>query len=513
MKNFHDARILFFTSLILTVFSVTTAYAEQTTFSDVIDETMYKSSIEWMQKNEIINGYPDDTFKPDKCINRAEFLKMLFKIRQVNADGSKAELFSDTPAGEWYAKYIRAARERRIIQGYKDGRFRPDQCVNRVEAIKMALEEFSFNDFAEYQPIELAPDIEMPETPPTEWSIKFNGKAKNSVSLNNYSPGDWYHKYAIYALDSNLIGLENGKDFDPTKGMSRKEVAEMLYRMKTMADNYTDFYKETDRPDTMVFTKAEVNFEINGISLTSSNDPKTGDTLEFDVYLERPDLQLKENIEYDDPMPLTVDLPLQLQPKLMYLSTVDDKDQDTGAMCDRPRFPHRCTLITIDDELKKSEHTVLLKITFEDDSYVAKEITVPHPKALAKPEIAGPIKTPNQNSKFDVEFKDIGADEYDVSVDLCKEYGNEGINPCLDGTIYHLTRNKDSNTFTVSYGGDKSATVNVQNGFINVRSDFLLIFEESMSYNIIATSKGKTDTGITTTIKNSDSKFYPKESL
>lgn len=508
MKNFSKLLAISTISFLsLTILQIGFA----SSFSDVNDDTQYKTSIEWMQKNEIINGYPDGTFKPDKCVNRAEFLKMLFKIRQVDVDGSKAELFSDTPAEAWYAQYIRAARERKTIQGYKDGLFRPDQCVSRVEAIKMALEEFSFTDFAEYQPIELAPDIEIPKTPPTSWSVGFASKAKNSVSLNNYSPSGWYHKYAIYTLDSNLIGLENGKDFDPTKGMPRKEVAEMLYRTKTMADNYTDFYKETDRPDTMIFGKAEVNFEISQILLTSSNDPKIGDTLEFDVYLERPDLQLKENIKYDDPMPLTVDLPLPLQPKLMYISALDDKDQTTGTMCDRPRFPHRCQLIVIDDELKKSEHTVLVKLTFEDDTYVAKEITVLHPKALGKPEIMGPQKTPEQSSKFDVEFKDIGADEYDVSVDLCKEYNDDGINPCLDGTIYHLTRNKDSNTFTVTYGGDKSATVNVQNSFINIRSDFPLVFEESMSYNIIATSKGKTSTGIATLLTNSDSKFYPME--
>lgn len=499
MKNFYNARIIFFTSLILTIFSVTTAHAEQTIFSDITDETQYKSSIEWMQKNEIINGYPDGTFKPDKCVNRAEFLKMLFKIRQIDTDGSKAELFSDTPAEEWYAPFVRAARERKTIQGYADGRFRPDQCVSRAEAVKMAILEFN-ND-------KIPPDLDSPAL----------------TDAKDNTEDKWYYKHIDYALQAEIVGLKHATTIDqdkdlgmikfyPEEAMSRKEVAEMLYRMKTMSDNYAEYYKETDKPDTMVFGKAEVNFEINEILLTSSNDPKVGDTLEFDIYLERPDLDLKENIKYDDPMPLTVDLPLPLQPKLMYLSTIDDKDKDTGAMCDRPRFPHRCQLIVVGEELKKSEHTVLIKLTFEDDTYVAKEITVPHPKALARPEIAGPDKTPEQNSKFDVEFKDIGADEYDVSVDLCKEYGNDGINPCLDGTIYHLTRNKDSNTFTISYGGDKSATVKVQNGFINVKSDFPLVFEESMSYNIIATSKGKTGSGIATLITNSDSKYYPVES-
>lgn len=499
MKNFHSLRVLCFTLATLTIFSITTAYAEQKTFPDVTDETQYKSSIEWMQKNEIINGYPDGTFAPDKCVNRAEFLKMLFKILQVDVNGATAELFTDTPAEEWYAPYVRAAREHNTIQGYKDGRFRPNQCVTRAEAIKMAVFEYNNN--------------------------KIPQKPNNPMltSAKDVTENKWYYKHITYALQANLAGLSHttivDQDGDPNviifypeKEMSRKEIAEMLYRMKTMADNYVDSYREEHKPDTLIFGKAEVNFEINQILLTSSNDPKIGDTLEFDIYLERPDLQLKENIEYDIEMPLTVDLPIPLQPKLMYVSTIDDKDQTTGAMCDRPRFPHRCSWTFIGDELTKSEHTVLIKLTFEDDTYVAKEITIPHPKALDKPEIVGLAKTPDQNSKFDVEFKDVGANEYDISVELCKPYGNDGINPCLDGTMYHLTRDKDSNTFTVSYGGDTTAQVNVQNGLIKVKSDFLLIFEESMSYYVIATLKGKTGADITTLVTNSDSKFYPVES-
>ncbi|MEK7085904.1 MAG: hypothetical protein AAB953_02725 [Patescibacteria group bacterium] len=261
-------------------------------------------------------------------------------------------------------------------------------------------------------------------------------------------------------------------------------------------------------PDKIILTSVEVNFELDEILLTSSHDAETGDTFEFDIYLERPDLGIKQNITYEDEMPLTVDLPVGLQPKLMYLSEIDDTDPETGSMCDRPRFPHRCSVTLKGDDLNKSEHEYLIKITFEDDTYVAKKITVPHPKALTKPEIMGPPKTPAQNSKFDIEFKDVGADTYDVNVSLCKPYNNDGINPCLDGTEYNISRVKDTDNFIITYEGDKSATVNAQNGFINVRSDFPLVFTESMSYNITATSTGKTSANVKTLVKSSDAKFY-----
>ena len=47
-------------------------------FSDVNEGTDYISSITWMSENGVIQGYPDGTFKPDQCVNRAEFLKMMY---------------------------------------------------------------------------------------------------------------------------------------------------------------------------------------------------------------------------------------------------------------------------------------------------------------------------------------------------------------------------------------------------------------------------------------------------
>ncbi len=79
-------------------------------------------------------------------------------------------------------------------------------------------------------------------------------------------------------------------------------------------------------------------------------------------------------------MPLTSDLPLALQPKLMYLSDVNDTDPQSGSMCDRPRFPHRCSETLSTADIKLSSKDYLLKITFGDDSYVAKKISVKIPQ-------------------------------------------------------------------------------------------------------------------------------------
>lgn len=48
-----------------------------------------------------------------------------------------AEDFSDVPKGHYAYEAIGYLRERKILLGYADGTFRPDQRVNRAEALKI----------------------------------------------------------------------------------------------------------------------------------------------------------------------------------------------------------------------------------------------------------------------------------------------------------------------------------------------------------------------------------------
>jgi len=52
--------------------------------------------------------------------------------------------FPDTPASEWYTPYICYAQEKEIIDGYPDGTFRPGQSMNKVEALKVILNTFDW---------------------------------------------------------------------------------------------------------------------------------------------------------------------------------------------------------------------------------------------------------------------------------------------------------------------------------------------------------------------------------
>jgi hypothetical protein len=84
------------------------------------------------------NGNSTGNFGPDDLINRAEFTKILMEMDYVG-DPSQitgSDCFPDVK-DEWFAKYVCKAKTEEIIDGYPDGTFKPDRNVSFVEAAKI----------------------------------------------------------------------------------------------------------------------------------------------------------------------------------------------------------------------------------------------------------------------------------------------------------------------------------------------------------------------------------------
>src|SRR3990167_2578815 len=101
----------------------------------------YKESVTFLRSRDVIQGYHDGNFHPKAAINRAEFLKIVFKARG-GQEPVQGNCFSDVPADAWYAPFVCAAERRQIVNGYPDGTFRPEQEVNIAEALKMLLKTY-----------------------------------------------------------------------------------------------------------------------------------------------------------------------------------------------------------------------------------------------------------------------------------------------------------------------------------------------------------------------------------
>ncbi|MFC1656035.1 S-layer homology domain-containing protein [Patescibacteria group bacterium] len=206
-------------------------------FNDVNSNTDYETAISWMADNGVIQGYPDGTFGPDVCVNRVEMLKMLYLATETNvndlaAGAGWADYFSDVDTDQWYWPYLRFALQQGTVEGYPDQTFKPNQCVNRVEAIKMATLEYNGGNLPVAQ--------DQPNMP-------YDALADQ-----------WYYGYLEYVMYANTLGqnhtevTETGYNFFPGDSMTRKEVAEMLYRMKAIQDSNVSVYADGMAPAAIV---------------------------------------------------------------------------------------------------------------------------------------------------------------------------------------------------------------------------------------------------------------------
>jgi len=210
-------------------------------FTDVNGYTSYNKSIEWMKNNKIVSGYPDGSFGVDKCVNRGEFLKIMYKVENIDVETKivNEPPFKDVPTSAWYAPYVQLTKEKGRVNGYPDGTFQPEKCITRAEAAKIASLEFN--------------DGKLPQGEPSDFY------SFNSASYYGDIPADsWYYQYMDYALKANTLGTDHSFEnydyekhsnrFVPNDPMTRKEAAEMFFRFRSMKDNSKQAYDYSDEP-------------------------------------------------------------------------------------------------------------------------------------------------------------------------------------------------------------------------------------------------------------------------
>ncbi len=182
-------------------------------FSDLDEANPSFPAVSYLFKKGTVSGYPDGSFQPEKTVSRVELLKLAYSGFDQEVRQGLQVNFSDTQNGTWYSDFLGTAYEQGVVQGYNDGSFKPEQGVNRVEALKMAL---SLADVS-IDPV---------------------------VSENPYKDVDssaWFAPYVAFAKAKNLLPVD-GKNFEPDQEMSRQEVAELIYRLNVVLQNDGESY-------------------------------------------------------------------------------------------------------------------------------------------------------------------------------------------------------------------------------------------------------------------------------
>ena len=114
-----------------------------------------KDEINTYVKREIIYGYPDGTFRPNKEITRREFVTMLSRLYDWYPpyDSSNVKKFKDYKEFGYAEKAISYATYYGIVNGYSDNTFRPHDPITykEVETIMARIlnnKKFNWNYYA-----------------------------------------------------------------------------------------------------------------------------------------------------------------------------------------------------------------------------------------------------------------------------------------------------------------------------------------------------------------------------
>lgn len=199
----HMKKFVGFLLAIFVLFTLS-GVTQASVFSDVPDSHAHYTAIEFLRSRGIINGYEDGTFKPDRSVSRAEFLKivLLSSGNPILTGDLDRSGFTDVSLSAWYAGYVNRALALGVASGYPDGLFRPDRTVSRIEAVKMILRSNRI----------------------TEASLS------SEASFSDIDAGSWAVPYARFAQAAHLFDVIPGNLMRPNEAMTRAQVAEMVYR-------------------------------------------------------------------------------------------------------------------------------------------------------------------------------------------------------------------------------------------------------------------------------------------
>lgn len=109
-----------------------------------------EKTIEVFIKMQLIKGYEDGTVRPNSPITRAEFATILNRAFNIQS-GSVASVVLKDIGDSWAKEAIENLVAAGVINGYMDGKFKPDQTITREEMVVMLSRIVNLNNLAKDQ--------------------------------------------------------------------------------------------------------------------------------------------------------------------------------------------------------------------------------------------------------------------------------------------------------------------------------------------------------------------------
>jgi hypothetical protein len=129
-------------------------------------------------------------------LTRAQMVTMLWRL--AGEPSSRVASFTDVPDGQWYSNAVAWAASKKIVEGYGDGKFYPDNALTREQAVAIL--------------------------------HRYAGGGEVGVNTAMYLSSDWARGSVSWAAEKGLLGDIGTDMMDMTRAASRAEVAAILTR-------------------------------------------------------------------------------------------------------------------------------------------------------------------------------------------------------------------------------------------------------------------------------------------
>lgn len=105
-----------------------------------IQGNYFEIEIKTLNKKGIMEGYGNGYFKPNQDVTRAEFAKLIVESLELSTEGHVTESIKqlvDVKPEDWYYPYVQLAVQEGILNGYPDNTFGPNKKISRQEMAAM----------------------------------------------------------------------------------------------------------------------------------------------------------------------------------------------------------------------------------------------------------------------------------------------------------------------------------------------------------------------------------------
>ncbi len=170
-------------------------------FADVKPDAWYYGAVKYAVDSGLFYGTSDITFSPDGNMTRGMLATVLYRLAK-EPEAISGDLFNDVADGKYYTEAIAWAAENKIVSGYGNNRFGPEDSITREQLATIL------------------------------W--RYAGSPESTGGLDEFTDRSKTAKYAVpalqWAVEQKIVSGKGNGILDPTGKATRAEVATMLMR-------------------------------------------------------------------------------------------------------------------------------------------------------------------------------------------------------------------------------------------------------------------------------------------